>query len=129
MRWQADDPEMRRTGTDDSDLPLFGPHASTGNARRLAEEAKDRTEAAHGELVSRLVPIAQRLAERGEITMTDVRREAYRLGILTGHETKGQMSALGVVAKRAGLIPTGEYRQSDLDSTHARPQRVWRKAS
>jgi hypothetical protein len=113
------------------DLPLFGgvPERAlpAGHARELGEAGRARTTAANGALLDALIPVAQQLAARGRVvTVTDVRKEAFRVGILTGKETRGQLSALGSLMKAAGLVPTGNYRASDLNSTHARPQVMWR---
>jgi hypothetical protein len=119
---------MTQVGTEG--LPLFGGPLATlppsGNAQAIGEAGLQRTTEKQAAWLEALVPLAQYLArEQGEITMTDVRKAATEVGLMTGAETPGQLSALGSLGKLAGLRPTGRYKKSDLDSTHARPQMIW----
>jgi len=110
------------------DRPYQPPGARTGKAEELGKAGLQRTAGRNDRLLERLAPIAVELARgaawRG-VTVTDVRKEGIRRGILTGHEKPGTMSALGALMRRAGLIASGERRKSDLDCTHGRPQVVW----
>jgi hypothetical protein len=125
-----DDPEMvGRSELDTETLPLFGGYPSsepaTGNAVALGVAGMEQAAEHNTDLLEALKPLARELARRGDVTISDVRIEAQRRGILSGKETRAQLSALGALMQAAGLVLTGEYRKSPLDSTHARPQRVW----
>ncbi|NUO62449.1 MAG: hypothetical protein HOQ11_10185 [Gemmatimonadaceae bacterium] len=79
--------------------------------------------------IERLAPIARALAEdagRRGITVADVRHEAERRGILTGEERGRRLSFLGSVMKAAGLVPTGEWRRSDIPRSHGNLHQVYR---
>lgn len=105
------------------------PGARAGRARELGQEGLGKAESHNQGLLERLVPIAQYLARQAGpdgVTVTEVRKEGVRIGVLTGYETRNQLSALGGLMRRAGLRATGEVRRSDLDVTHAIRQVVWR---
>lgn len=78
-------------------------------------------------LIQRLVPLAQELSENNAegVTVSDLRLEALKRGLLTGEETGEELSALGQVMKRAGLVHFNTTRRSEVDSTHGRWQMVW----
>lgn len=79
-------------------------------------------------MIARLVPIAQELARAAAgngITVANVRIAAVNQGILTGQETGRRLSFLGVVMKKAGLVPTPEYRRSHIDKSHGNLHRVF----
>lgn len=81
-------------------------------------------------LIARLVPIAQFLAQsRGEegVTVSDVRLAAVRGGILPAESRGRELSFLGAVMKRAGLVPTKDFRRSDVEGSHGNNHRVWRR--
>lgn len=78
----------------------------------------------------RLVSIAGELALRAGrhgITASDIRIAAVNAGVFTEHETEARMRALnlGVICKRAGLFPTGQYRRSDVPRAHKNLNLVW----
>ena len=128
-RWQTDD--YQPPPDDVKILPLFqglGPGAQSGHAEELGQEGLARAVEQREGLLEQLTPIAQELATQAGpagITVTDVRKAAYARGILTGHESRGALSALGALMRRAGLRATGDTRRSDLDSTHGIRQSVW----
>lgn len=78
--------------------------------------------------IERLIPIALELAraagEQG-VTVASLRSIAVARGILTGQEKGRRLSYLGVVLKRAGLRPTGEYRRSHIDRSHGNLHAVY----
>jgi len=78
-------------------------------------------------LIRQLVPIARELASGNKdgITVSDVRQVALERGILTGNEHRNQLSCLGQVCRRAGLVSLGTTRRSDLEVTHGIHQTVW----
>lgn len=84
--------------------------------------------ARNADKIDALAVVAERLALKAGhtgITVTDVRREAYRLGILTGYETGRDLSYLSAVPGAAGLEKTEQTRRSDLAVTHGNRQNVW----
>ena len=80
-------------------------------------------------LIEKLVEIAQGLARvRPEgLTIADVRGEAARRQLLPAKAKGRELSFLGAVMKRAGLVSTEEFRRSDIDASHGNVQRVWRR--
>ena len=80
-------------------------------------------------LIEKLVEIAQGLARvRPEgVTIADVRAEAVRWQLLPAKAKGRELSFLGAVMKRAGLVSTEEFRRSDIDASHGNVQRVWRR--
>lgn len=84
--------------------------------------------AKHNAFVEALVPVAQRLADRfyvTGVTASDLRVHGQNEGVLTGTENAAQLSALGSVFRRAGLVTNGETRRSHIPSTHGIRQSVW----
>lgn len=76
----------------------------------------------------RLVPLARELAVAAGangVTVANLRSIAVARGILTGQEKGRRLSYLGVVLKRAGLTPTGEYRRSHIDRSHGNLHAVY----
>lgn len=110
-----------------NDPDLFDPPgAQTGKADELGREGLAKAEQHQARLIEQLIPIVHDLAQRlGEITMTDVRKEAIRLGVLTGYESGNVGSGFGSLMRKAGLTNTGRLRKSDLNSTHGRHQVIW----
>lgn len=78
-------------------------------------------------LLRKLIPVAKQLAagNRDGITVTDIRMAALARGILTGEEHPNQLSVLGHICRRAGLINSGQTRRSELEVTHGIRQVVW----
>jgi|SRR5665213_2284141 len=79
-------------------------------------------------MIERLAKIAETLAYAAGtkgITVSDVRLEAFRKGILTGYESGRQLSYLGSVPPAAGLVKTKQTRRSNLAVTHRVRQVVW----
>lgn len=91
------------------------------SAIQLGFDALERATEGHAPELARLIPIAQRLAaERGVITVEDVRRAA---GLL---ESDGRrLSYLGALMKAAGLKRTGTYRRSELPVSHGNLAAEW----
>lgn len=90
------------------------------------------TAAANAEKIAELIPVAKSLAQAAYpdgVTVSDLRVEAERRHILSGNEKGRELSYLGAVMKRAGLVNTGETRRSELESTHGIRQVVWRAAT
>lgn len=84
--------------------------------------------AANLAMIDRLAVIAAGLAaDAGShgITVSDIRLEAFRKGLLTGYEQGRQLSYLGSVPPAAGLVKTDMTRRSDLAVTHRIRQVVW----
>jgi hypothetical protein len=80
-----------------------------------------RIPARHEATVAKLVPLALELAHRAGvegITVANLRLAAVQRGILTGTESGRQLSYLGAVLRRAGLVKTGGYRRSHLEQSH-----------
>jgi len=98
---------------------------------QLGFQALEETAAreAHQRLLAQLVPIAQGLARmRPEgITVADVRREAARYGLVPASGPGRELSFLGAVMRRAGLVGTEEFRRSDVDASHGNLHRVWKR--
>lgn len=79
-------------------------------------------------IIKRLLPLAQELAEDAGadgVTVSDLRLEARRRGLLTGEETPSELSCLGQIMKRASLVHFNTTRRSEVESTHGRWQTVW----
>jgi hypothetical protein len=79
-------------------------------------------------MIERLAKIAESVAlDAGlfGITVSDIRMEAFRKGLLTGYEKGHQLSYLGSVPPAAGLVKTTETRRSTLAVTHRVRQVVW----
>jgi 5'(3')-deoxyribonucleotidase len=91
----------------------------------LAEQEEEVTDT--NGLIESLVPIAQELAgaNKNGVTISDVRIAAEVRGVLTGEETARELSALGQVMRRAGLVNVGTTRRSELEVTHGVHQIVW----
>ena len=73
-----------------------------------------------------MAPLARSIAAKAGpegTTVSDLRLYAVQRGIMAGTEP---LHFLGSVMRRAGLVKTGELRRSQLVSTHARYQVVWR---
>lgn len=115
-------------------LPFYNAH--TGRRMQLADIELSPPEVVtdggrpfpkNEQLLRALAPIARELAagNRDGITVTDIRIEAEARGILTGEEHPHQLSALGHVCRRAGLVNTGQVRRSVLEVTHGINQTVW----
>lgn len=86
-------------------------------------ESFGRTEA----LINSLVPVMQDLAKGNSngVTVSDLRLEARKRGILTGEETGSELSCLGQVPKRAGLVHFDTTRRSEIDSSHGKWHTIW----
>ena len=87
----------------------------------------DYKSSAQREAVEELVGVAIELAfyaPKG-ITVADVRTEAERLGLLSGNEKGRDLSFLGVVMRKADLVPTGEWRRSHIPKSHGNLHRVY----
>lgn len=116
-------------------LPFYNAH--TGRrmkiepltvAEPVVVEAGSASFAPNGQLIELLVPIAQRLAEENDkdgITVSDIRIEAERFGILTGEEHRFQLSALGAVPRAAGLEHINTTRYAETPAAQKRRQMVW----
>lgn len=79
-------------------------------------------------MIDRLARIAKALAYDAGltgITVSDIRLEAFRKGLLTGYEQGRQLSYMGSVPAVAGLVKTGATRRSSLAVTHRIRQVVW----
>ena len=84
----------------------------------------EATAAKNEEKIRALVPIALLLAERyNDVTVSEVRWVADELDLIGADEN---LSYLGAVMKRAGLVNTGRTRRSFIPVTHAIRQTVWR---
>lgn len=101
------------------------------HSTQLGFEALDRA-CAHQEhqvLLRKLAEIAQGLARMAGpkgVTVSDVRHEAVRHGILPQQAKGRQLAFLGALMREAGLVPTGEYRRSEVDKSHGNLHQVWR---
>jgi hypothetical protein len=111
------------------ELPLFAPtiHADAARGSFVARQ------------VERLIPVAVELAQkagRSGVTVGDLRITAVNRGILTGaegapHPGTGklmkprELSYLGSVMKAAGLVPTDDYRRSDVPGSNGNLHKVW----
>jgi hypothetical protein len=93
----------------------------TATAYQLALAGMDLSAANHAEQFARCVAIARDLARHGPITIDEVR-------IVAGlYEGKGrELSFLGGVMRKAGLVPTGQRVRSDLAVTHGNLRMQWR---
>lgn len=79
-------------------------------------------------VVQKLTALADSLARdaRGVgITVSDIRKEAFRKGLIRGTERGRNLSFLGSIPLFAGLLKTGRYVRSDLNVTHGNLQMVW----
>ena len=91
-------------------------------ALQLGMESLLKAAGSHEREIARLVPIAQSIAqERGTVTISEVREAA---GLLEGRGRA--LSYLGAVMKAAGLVPTNEWRRSEIPGTHGNLNRVFR---
>lgn len=110
-------------------LPLEALEEDAPSAIELGMAALALTagKAEHAEMLEALTPLAKRLAleQRHGITISDIRTQAVTLGFLTGLEKERELSYLGALCRRAGLVNTGVKRRSFLRSTHGIPQTVW----
>lgn len=82
----------------------------------------------HATVIASLVPLAQELARArpAGVTVSDLRLEAVRRGLLPATATGRALSFLGWVFKKAKLVATDDVRRSDIDQSHGNLQRVWR---
>jgi hypothetical protein len=114
--------------------PLFDTAAQDEEAKQLSARQETlkgiaRAEASlfsRGATGSQMVRLARQLAiECQEITVADLRVEAVKAGLLTGHETGRELSWLGSVMQAAGLVNTGRYVRSHVVGSHGNPHIVW----
>lgn len=87
--------------------------------------ALKKTRPRNQDLIDRLIPLTQRLAEimgKEGITVTNIRHHGLRLGILTENDA---LDFLPHVPQQAGLVNRGQYRRSKLGVTHGNLQLVW----
>ena len=103
--------------------------ARAADSLQLGFAALDETasRADHQAQIAALVPLAQELAKarpRG-VTISDLRHEAVRRGLLPATAAGRALSFLGYVFKAAKLVTTEEFRRSDVDASHGNPHRVW----
>lgn len=118
--------ESVRRLVEDELRDALAPDTRRPTALEAGQESLARTAAKNEELLQALVPLARELALRAGpagITVSNVRLLAVQRGILAGNEP---LDCLGVLMKRAGLVPTGATRRSDLHVTHGIRQLVWR---
>lgn len=85
----------------------------------------DTSAVKRAERIAKLAESLARDAREVGITVSDVRMEAYRKGILTGAERGRTLSFLGTIPLLAGLVKTGRYTRSTLNVTHGNLQMVW----
>lgn len=97
---------------------------------QLGMESLWKTAESHRAMIDRLIPIAQGLARVSTtgVIVADVRREAVRQGLLPANAKGRELSFLGAVMRAAQLVPTAEWRRSEIDASHGNLQRVWRAA-
>jgi hypothetical protein len=97
-----------------------------------AQRGLEKSASNKEDLILRLVPLARELAGKAGlsgVTVHDVRIVAVQRGLLTGEEKGRQLSFLGAVMKRAGLVATSEMRRSPVPKSHGNLGRVWRQPS
>lgn len=103
--------------------------ARPADSLQLGLDALDATAARpdHQAQIAALVPLARELAKarpRG-VTISDLRHEAVRRGLLPATASGRALSFLGYVFKAAKLVVTDDFRRSDVDASHGNPHRVW----
>lgn len=94
---------------------------------QLGLAALNRSAAKHEEEIVRLIPVALELARKAHpepIIMADLRLTAVQRGILPAVSKGRDLSWLGAVMPRAGLVPRG-YRRSHLNKSHGNIQQSW----
>lgn len=82
----------------------------------------------HDHELQLLIPIAQRLArEAGAagVTISDIREEATKRGLLPPLGKGRSLSYLGALGKRAGLIATDRTRRSSIEGSNGNRNTVW----
>lgn len=104
--------------------------ARAADSLQLGFQALDATasRADHQAQIAALVPLAQELARarpRG-VTVSDLRHEAVRRGLLPATATGRALSFLGYVFKAAQLVATDDFRRSDVGASHGNLHRVFR---
>lgn len=90
--------------------------------------ALHETAAKHADGIQRLAPLARELADAAGpdgITVSDLRVAAVARRLLTGQERGRELSWLGAVMTRAGLVRTDDYRRSDVERSHGNLHRVF----
>lgn len=98
------------------------------DSRHDTEKWAESGAAEHEAEIHLLIPIAQRLA-RGAgasgVTVTDVREEAVKRGLIPALGEGRSLSYLGALGKKAGLVATDRVRRSHIEGTHGNRQTVW----
>lgn len=109
------------------DLPLFAFHdpepLSSG-----ALQGMTRAAGKHEQQIRALIPLAQELGRKVEslgCTVSDLRLYAVQRGLLTEKEKGRELSYLGVVMKRAGLVATDRVRRSGIRRSHGNLHRLF----
>jgi hypothetical protein len=79
---------------------------------------------------ARLATLAGELALKAGkhgVTSSDLRISAENKGILTGEESEARMNLLNVrsIMRKAGLVMTKQWRQSDVAKAKGSPNRVY----
>lgn len=82
----------------------------------------------HQRMLALLIPVARELARRSPagVTISDVREEAVRQGLLPEVGTKRGLSFLGKLLSLAGLVDTGMYRRSTVLAAHGNLNKIFR---
>jgi hypothetical protein len=86
----------------------------------------------HSFEIQRLRPLVLELAEKAGasgITVSDVRLYAVHRNLLTGSERGRALSWMGALMKAAGLVPTDQYRRSEIGRSHGNLHRIYRISS
>jgi hypothetical protein len=83
----------------------------------------------HARLLERLVPLAQELARvrPSGLTVGDLRVEAVRRRLLPAIAKGRELSFLGAIMRKAGLVSTEEFRRSEIKASHGNPHVVYRR--
>lgn len=112
------------------DLPLFREPAPPPEPEFEAGiTALAATAANHDDDIEALVPVARRLACATAdrcITVTELRADGVRLGLLPEQGSGRELSWLGAVFKRAGFVSTPAKRRHKTPGTHGKLVTVWR---
>jgi hypothetical protein len=96
-------------------------------AFHLARRGQQRSAAKHRAEIDRLLPMVKELvAQRGSITVDDIRLEGSRRNLLNLHSEGRALSFLGVLMREAGLVSTGQRVRSHIPATHGNLRSVWR---
>lgn len=101
--------------------------AGLGAQQRALVSSPTMSAAAKSQLVLDLTRLMRKLArERDDVTIAELRDAAVQEKLITGREKGRELSFLGGIPRKAGLVPVpGVFRRSHTEGSHGNLQQVW----